>query len=151
MESISEGDKLELSIEKEKKYILQKKLGIFSLQRYVFEAFKELSLEEGKWFRSTTFLMCLESLLNNETDTLKDLNLKIMNITDNIIYISDLKSKLFKEKKIKIADLSNSISDKEFTKELEDIDDDDKYDVDYFADKLEKSNISNKINFTLNY
>lgn len=147
---MSYEDKLELSTEKvldPSRYL--SKLGVFAIQKFVDVAHKEFDLIEGNWFRSTTFLMSLETIIEEEKERLADFNFKILNITENLVYLSDLSSKLYETKKIKFSDLSKETLERKFSNELDDSQNDDMMSIESFLSLLKTKPITNPLLFSL--
>lgn len=69
------------------------KLGTFALQNFVREANKICRLEEGSWFRSTTFVIALSELLKIEP--IQDLHL--LNVFEHCFYLGDLCDQAFRK------------------------------------------------------
>lgn len=89
-------------------------LGPFSIQNFIKMAKDEFSLEEGNWFRSTTFLMSLEYMLERNESLIKDKSLRVYNSIDNVIFLDKLLGLLYKPSCIsKLGKLKNISSGKE--------------------------------------
>ena len=68
----------------------------------------EFTLEEGNWFRSTTFLMSLEYMLKRNDDLVQDTNLKVYNSIDNVVFLENVFKLLYKPaEEIKLGKLKN--------------------------------------------
>ena len=70
-------------------------LGIFSIQQFLKTASDEFELKEGNWFRSTTFLMGLDYILERNPGVIEGIDLQVYNMNDNIIFLKDLFEKIF--------------------------------------------------------
>jgi hypothetical protein len=70
-------------------------MGVFCIQRFLKTAKEEFNLKEGKWFRSTTFLMGLDYILKANPKAIEGVDLQVYNMNDNIIFLKDVFSKIF--------------------------------------------------------
>ena len=83
-------------------------LGPFCIQSFIKMAKDEFTLEEGNWFRSTTFLMSLEYMLKRNDDLIQDTNLKVYNSIDNVVFLENVFKLLYKPaEEIKLGKLKN--------------------------------------------
>lgn len=86
-------------------------MGVFAIQSFLKTAHDEFELKEGEWFRSTTFLMGLDYILAAHPKAISDVDLRVYNMNDNMIYLKDLFDKLYHSEPqpretVKLGDLS---------------------------------------------
>ena len=98
------------------------KLGVFGIQRFLKTAKEEFDLKEGNWFRSTTFLMGLDYILNSNPNAIPGIDLKVYNMNDNIMFLKDVFAKIFDPEKgntFKLGELSTLMENKKEEKKIE--------------------------------
>lgn len=93
--------------------------------------------------------MSLETIMNEQKEILSDYNFKILNITENLVYLSDLSSKLYETKKIKFSDLSKETLQRKLSSDLDDSQSEDMLSIDSFLCILKTKPITNPLVFTL--
>lgn len=72
---------------------LKREIGIFALQNFVKTAKMKYNLNEGSWFRPTTFLLALKQIIKNREQFAE---IRIYNIFENIFSLKSLCKKAFK-------------------------------------------------------